>query len=69
MYQERLRELGASEEDIELVNVTRLKQCLLKELPGLREDKEGRSIMLTLDGSTGRAVFEASRKSSIDEGV
>ena len=69
MYQEKLEELGASNEQIERVNVTRLKEHLLKEVHGLCKEKEGKCILLTLNGAIGRAVFEASMKSTIDEGI
>ena len=66
MYQEKLEELGALNEQIKRVNVTRLKEHLLKEVHGLCEEKEGKCILLTLNG---RVVFEASMKSTIDEGI
>ena len=69
MYQEKHEELGASNEQIERVNVTRLKEHLLKEVHGLCEEKEGKCILLTLNRSIGRALFEASMKSTIDEGI
>ena len=69
MYQEKLEELGASNEQIERVNVTRLKEHLLKEVYGLCEEKEGKCILLTLNGALGRVVFETSAKSTIDEGI
>ena len=51
MYQEKLEELGASNEQIERVNVTRLKEHLLKEVYDLCEEKEGKCILLTLNGA------------------
>ena len=69
MYQEKLEELGASNEQIERVNVTRLKEHLRKEVHGLCEEKEGKCILLTLNGAIGRAVFEASMKSTKDDRI
>ena len=69
MYQEKLEELGASNEQMERVNVTRLKEHLLKEVHGLCEENEGKCILLTLNGAIGTVVFEASVKSTIDEGI
>ena len=69
MYQQRLKKLNASPEQIERVNVTRLEEHILKEVKGLLEEKKGRCTMLTIDGSLGRAVFKASQNSTVDEGV
>ena len=69
MYQERLRDLNASSEQIDRVNVTRLKEHILKEVHGLREEKKGKCVLLTMDGTAGRAVFEASLNSTLDEGI
>ena len=69
MYQQKLKELGASNEQTERVNVTRLKEHILHEVHGLCEEKKGKCILLTLNGAMGRAVFEASMKSTIDEGI
>ena len=66
MYQERLKELNASPEQIERVNVTRLKEHIPKEVKGLREEKKGRCTMLTIDRSVDRAVFEASQNSKFN---
>ena len=41
----------------------------LKEVKGLHEEKKGRCSMLMIEGSVGRAVFEASQNSMVDEGV
>lgn len=69
MYQHKLRQLGATDIEIDLVNVTRLKESILAELPGLCEQKKGKHVFLTLDESMGRAIFEASVSSCKDEGV
>ena len=69
MYQQRLKKLNASPEQIERVNVTRLEEHILKEVKGLLEEKKGRCTMLMIDRSLGRAVFKASQNSTVDEGV
>jgi len=69
MYQQKLNKLGASNEQIARVNVTRLKEHLLSEVHGLCEEKEGKCILLTLNGAIGRAVFEASMRSTTDDGI
>ena len=46
-----------------------MKEHLLKEVHGLCKEKEGKCILLTLNNAIGRASFEASRKSTIDEGI
>ena len=69
MYQAKLKELGASQSRIENVNVTRLKESILKEVNGLCEGKNGKYTILTTNGSFGRVVFEASQKSTSDENV
>ena len=61
--------MNALPEQIEKVNVTRLKEHTLKEVKGLHEEKKGRYSMLMIEGSVGRAVFEASQNSMVDEGV
>ena len=68
-FQQKLREFGATKEHIDRVNATRLKEHILKEVHDLREEKEGKYILLTLNGAIGRAVFEASKKSTLDEEI
>ena len=41
---------------------------ILEEIPGLPEEKQGKDIVLTLDGEMGRAVFEACQYSSQYDG-
>ena len=65
LYQEKLRFLGANNAD---VNVTRLKEEILKQIPGLCEKKSGKYVLLTVT-EVGRALFESSQSSSIDEGI
>ena len=42
LYQDWLKYLGADEDIIENVNVTRLKEQLLDEIPGFWEQKSGK---------------------------
>ena len=69
MYQEKLEHLGATNDYVSRVNVTRLKQRILKQIPGLCEQKSGKFVLLTLDGEVGEAIFEASLCTSQDDGV
>ena len=64
LYQEKLRFLGANNAD---VNVTRLKEEILKQIPGLCE-KSGKYVLLTVT-EVGRALFESSQSLSKDEGI
>ena len=65
LYQEKLRFLGENNAD---VNVTRLKEEILKQTPGLCEKKSGKYVLLTVT-EVGRALFESSQSSSKDEGI
>ena len=69
LYQEKLRQLGAPEQLIEKVNVTKLKNRILELLPGLCEQKNGKYVILTLNGDVGKAIFEATTNSALDDGV
>ena len=67
-YQERLELNNAPEEFVKNVHSTRLNLKILEEIPGLREEKQGKDVVLTLDGEMGRAIFEACQYSSQDDG-
>ena len=43
------------------INQTRMKEQLIAFIPGLREDKVGREVVLTFDGDVRNAVVTASR--------
>ena len=60
---------GASINAAESVHTTRFKQRILEYIPCLKESKHGRSILLTLDSEMGRALFEACRSTSQDDGI
>ena len=64
----KIRTKQCPEEFVENVHSTRLKLKILEEIPGLREEKQGKDVVLTLDGEMGRAVFEACHYSSQDGG-
>ena len=49
MFQQKLRQLGATNEHVDRVNVTRLKDNILAEVPGLCEQTKGKYVLLTLD--------------------
>ena len=61
MYQNRLKTLGASEIMIQNVNVTRMKEDLLKQVPGLREQIDGKYVILTVDDEFWRAFIKCSQ--------
>ena len=44
MYQVRLRSLGTSEDSIKSVNVTRLKEDILEQVPELCEKRDGKYV-------------------------
>jgi hypothetical protein len=52
--------IRAPDQKVECANVTRLKNHLLAEVPGLCEQGKRKFVLLTLDGAIGKAVFEAS---------
>ena len=67
-YQERFERNNAPEDFVKNVHSARLILKILEEIPGLREDKQGKDVVLTVDGEMGRAVFEACQYSSQDDG-
>ena len=69
IYQEKLLHLGALQDFVQGVNVTRLKEAILEQVRGLCEQKSGRCVLVTVDGDIGKATFEASLSSSHDEGL
>ena len=67
MYKEKLRSYGASDEWVEVAHRTRFKENLLKSVPGIIETTTGKSIMITLDGELGKALFQACLNSNVDD--
>ena len=56
-YQLILKKLGATDEHISCVNVTKLKEKILAEFPQLWEDKSRRCKILTASSKrTGKAI-------------
>ena len=64
MYQNRLKTLGASEIMIQNVNVTRMKEDLLEQVSGLREQRDGKYVILTVGDEFGAALIRCSQISS-----
>ena len=58
LYQYRLKYQDADEVMIKNVNVTMLKKQQLGEIPGLREQKNGTFVILTMEEDVGRAIVE-----------
>ena len=60
-YQRILKKLGATDEHISCVNVTRLKDKIFAELPELWEEKSERcTILTTTSKRTGKAIYKQS---------
>ena len=58
MYKEKLMNLGATQEFISKLHVTRVKEQILKRIDGLCEKKQGKHVLLTMDGDIGHATFD-----------
>ena len=69
LFRQRMLFHGACLEETETIHRTRLKEQVLKDIPCLIESKCGSSVLLTLDKEIGRALFEACKKTSRDEGI
>ena len=67
MYQNRLKTLGASEIMIQNVNVTRMKEDLLEQVPGICEQRDGKYVILALDDEFGRALIQCSQNTMKEE--
>ena len=55
-YWDWLKHLGADEDVIRNVNVTRLMEQLLAKIPGLWKQKNGKFVILTVQEDVGRAI-------------
>ena len=53
--------LGASEDIITNMNVMRLKEELLQEIPGFLEQRNGRCVVLTIADELGKRLVECSQ--------
>ena len=65
----RLAEYNASQDSIDRIHSTRLKEDILKELPDLSEAKHGRDVLLTLGDDVGAAIFDACTLSGQRDGT
>ena len=57
-YQEKLKANNAPEEFVKNVHITRLKLKILEDISGLREEKQGKDVVITVNGEMGRAVLK-----------
>ena len=69
LYQEMIRNLYASEEITNNVNVTKLKDKILKRVPTLCEQRDGKFILLTFDRQVGKALFNVAQNSHKDDSI
>ena len=67
-FQQILRQLGATKDHVDRVNVTRLKNHLLSSIPGLIEQKKRKYVILTKE-THGDAIYEASIMTNQSEGI
>ena len=69
LYQEMLRNLDTSEEITNNVNVIRLKEEILEEVPAPCEQRNGKFVLLTLGAHVGKALFDVTQNSHKDDGI
>ena len=69
LYQDLPRNLDAFEEITNNVNVTGLKEKILKELTTLCKQRDGKVILLTLDRNVGKKLFEVTQNSHKDDSI
>lgn len=67
-FQKMLRKHGSTDDVIDRVNVTRLKENIIADIPGLLEQKSGKFTILTSNKFMGGAIFKASSMSAKNEG-
>ena len=68
-FQSILEKHGATAESINSVNVTRLKEIILAEIPDLFEEKKGKYVILTSRRPLGESIFEASMSPRTEGGI
>ena len=68
-YKEILINFGATQDFVEKVHSTRFKEAILKRVGCLCEKRNGRDTLLTLEDHVGKAIFQASKLTSFDEGI
>ena len=69
LYQDLPWNLDAFEEITNNVNVTGLKEKILKELTTLCKQRDGKVILLTLDRNVGKKLFEVTQNSHKDDSI
>ena len=69
LYQDLPWNLDAFEEITNNVNVTGLKEKILKELTTLCKQRDGKVILLTLDRNVGKKWFEVTQNSHKDDSI
>ena len=69
LYQDLPRKLDAFEEITNNVNITGLKEKILKELTTLCKQRVGKVILLTLDRNVGKKLFEVTQNSHKDDSI
>ena len=67
MYNKCLLHHGADEEFTKRTHCTHLRERIMEEVPGLRESRDGRNVVLSVDDDVGRDIFEACENSKEDE--
>ena len=67
MYNKCLVRHSADEEFTKRTHCTHLWERIMEEVPGLRESRDGRNVVLRVDDDVGRAIFEACENSKEDE--
>ena len=68
LVENRMASLGVTSGD-KVMNRTRLKEDLISLIPGLREDKSGREIVLSFEPDVGNAVREACEYNDLTDGM
>ena len=68
IYQEHLSILGLRKDIIQNVNVTRLKEDILEQMPGLCEKKDGKFVVLTVEDEVGKTLISLAQNSAKDNG-
>ena len=69
LYQDLPWNLDAFEEITNNVNVTGLKEKILKELTTLCKQRDGKVILLTLDRNVGKKLFDVTQNSHKDDSI
>ena len=54
---------------IQNINATRMKEDLLEQIPGIREQRDGKYVILTIDDEFGRALSQCSQNTMKEDGI